>query len=71
MPVLQLWPIQTLLGGLHEPLSDSLMLAKERINWGIREKQENQLNPNGGTGGKGAHAPQAMPAKANLTKAQN
>ena len=47
-----------------EPLSDSLKLAKERINQGIREKQENQLNPNGGAGGKGAHAPQAMPAKA-------
>ena len=40
-----------------EPLSDSLKLAKERINRGIREKQENQLNPNRGAGGKGAHAP--------------
>ena len=30
-----------------EPLSDSLKLAKERVNRGIREKQENQLNPNG------------------------
>ena len=47
-----------------EPLSDSLKLAKERLNRGIREKQENQLNPNGGAGGKGAHAPQPMPAKA-------
>ena len=37
-----------------EPLSDSLKLAKERVNRGIREKQENQLNPNGGTRGKGA-----------------
>ena len=40
-----------------EPLSESLKLAKERVNWGIRENQENQLNPNGGIGGKGAHAP--------------
>ena len=47
-----------------EPLSDSLKLAKERLNQGIREKQENQLNPNGGAGGKGAHTPQPMPAKA-------
>ena len=47
-----------------KPLSDSLKLAKERLNQGIREKQENQLNPNGGTGGKGAHAPQPMPTKA-------
>ena len=47
-----------------EPLSDSLKLAKQRVNRGIQEKQENQLNPNGGTGGKGACAPQAMPAKA-------
>ena len=47
-----------------KPLSDSLKLAKERLNWGIREKQENQLNPNGGTGGKGAHTPQVIPAKA-------
>ena len=30
-----------------KPLSDSLKLAKERLNRGIREKQENQLNPNG------------------------
>ena len=47
-----------------EPLSDSLKLAKERLNWGTREKQENQLNPNGGAGGKGARTPQPMPAKA-------
>ena len=53
-----------------KPLSDSLKLAKERINWGIREK-ENQLNLNGGAGGKGAHAPQAMLAKANQAKSQN
>ena len=54
-----------------EPLSDSLKLAKERVNRGIQEKQEDQLNPNGGTGGKGDCAPQVMPAKANLAKAQN
>ena len=54
-----------------EPLSDSLKLAKERLNRGIREKQENQLNPNGGTGGKGARTPQPMLAKANRAKAQN
>ena len=54
-----------------EPLSDSLKLAKERVNQGIREKQEDQLNLNGDEGGKGAHTPQAMPAKANLAKAQN
>ena len=47
-----------------EPLSDSLKLAKEQLNRGIQEKQENQLNLNGGAGGKGACAPQAMPAKA-------
>ena len=47
-----------------EALSDSLKLAKEQVNRGIREKQEDQLNPNGGTGGKGARAPQVMPAKA-------
>ena len=47
-----------------KPLSDSLKLAKGQLNRGIREKQENQLNPNVGAGGKGAHAPQPMPAKA-------
>ena len=47
-----------------EPLKDSLKLAKERVNRGIRDNQENQLNQNRGTGGKGAHAPQVMPAKA-------
>ena len=30
-----------------EPLSDSLKLAKDRLNRGIQKKQENQLNPNG------------------------
>ena len=40
-----------------EPLSESLKLAKERVNRGIRENQENQLNPNGGAGGKGACMP--------------
>ena len=40
-----------------EPLSDSLKFAKEQLNQGICEKQENQLNPNGGTGGKGATPP--------------
>ena len=54
-----------------EPLSDSLKLAKERLNRGIQEKQENQLNPNEGTGGKGARTSQPMPAKANPAKAQN
>ena len=52
-----------------EPLSDSLKLAKERLNRGIREKQENQLNPNGGAGRKGARVPQPMLAKANPAKA--
>ena len=54
-----------------EPLKDSLKLAKEWVNWGIQDNQENQLNPNGGAGGKGACAPQVMPAKANVAKAQN
>ena len=54
-----------------EPLKDSLKQAKERVNQEIRENQEKQLNPNGGTGGKGAHAPQAMLASANTAKAQN
>ena len=40
-----------------EPLSGSLKLAKERLNRGIREKQENPLNPNRGAGGKGACTP--------------
>ena len=54
-----------------EPLKDSLKQAKERVNREIRENQENQLNPNRGAGGKGAHAPQAMPVSANTAKAQN
>ena len=40
-----------------KPLKDSLKQAKERVNQEIRENQEKQLNPNGGTGGKGASAP--------------
>ena len=40
-----------------EPLNDSLKQAKERVNREIQENQEKPLNPNGGTGGKGAHAP--------------
>ena len=40
-----------------KPLKDSLKQAKERVNQEIRENQEKQLNPNGGTGGKGARAP--------------
>ena len=54
-----------------EPLKDSLKQAKERVNWEIRENQEKPLNPNRGTGGKGAHTPQAMPVSANTAKAQN
>ena len=54
-----------------EPLKDSLKQAKERVNREIRENQEKQLNPNGGTGGKGARTPQAMPVSANMAKAQN
>ena len=54
-----------------EPLKDSLKQAKERVNWEIQENQEKQLNPNGGAGGKGARAPQAMPVSANTAKAQN
>ena len=54
-----------------EPLKDSLKQAKERINWGIRENQEKQLNPNGGAGGKGAHVLQAMLVTANTAKTQN
>ena len=40
-----------------EPLKESLKLAKERVNREIQDNQDRQLNPNGGTGGKGAHAP--------------
>ena len=48
-----------------EPLKDSLKAAKDRINKIARDKA-NQLNPNGGAGGKGARVPQA-----NLAKARN
>ena len=54
-----------------EPLKDSLKQAKERVNREIRENQEKQLNPNGGAGGKGAHAPQVIPVSANTAKVQN
>ena len=54
-----------------EPLKDSLKQAKERVNREIRENQEKRLNPNGGAGGKGAHAPQAIQVSANMAKAQN
>ena len=54
-----------------EPLKDSLKQAKEWVNREIRENQEKQLNPNGGAGGKGAHAPQTMPVSANTAKTQN
>ena len=54
-----------------KPLKDSLKQAKERVNREIQENQEKQLNPNGGAGGKGACAPQAMPVNANTAKAQN
>ena len=54
-----------------EPLKDSLKQAKERVNWEIQENQEKQLNPNGGTRGKGAHVPQTMPVSANTAKTQN
>ena len=54
-----------------EPLKDSLKQAKERVNREIRENQEQQLNPNGGAGGKGAHAPQVISVSANTAKTQN
>ena len=54
-----------------EPLKDSLKQAKERVNREIRENQEKQLNPNGGAGGKGARAPQAIPVSTNTAKTQN
>ena len=54
-----------------EPLKESLKLAKERVNREIRDKQDKQLNPNRGAGGKGACAPQPMSAPANVAKAQN
>ena len=40
-----------------EELKDFPKQAKERANREIRDRQGNQLNPNGGTGGKGACAP--------------
>ena len=40
-----------------EELKDFLKQAKERANREIRDNQGNQLNPNGGAGGKGACAP--------------
>ena len=54
-----------------EPLKDSLKQAKERVNRKIQENQAKQLNPNGGTGGKGARASQTMPVSANTAKTQN
>ena len=54
-----------------EPLKESLRLAKERVNRETRNGQDKQLNPNGGAGGKGAHAPQPMSAQANPAQAQN
>ena len=54
-----------------EPLKDSLKQAKERVNREIQENQEKQLNPNGGTGGKGACTPQAILVSANMAKTQN
>ena len=47
-----------------EPLKDSLKVAKERCNQRIQDNPVQQLNPNGGAGGKEARTPQAMPAKA-------
>ena len=46
-----------------DPLKDSLKAAKERLNQ-IAQNKANQLNPNRGTGLKGARVPQANPAKA-------
>ena len=46
-----------------DPLKDSLKAAKEHLGKIARDKA-NQLNQNGGTGGKGAHVPQTNPAKA-------
>ena len=54
-----------------EPLKESLKLAKERVNREIRDNQDKLLNPNGGAGGKGVHAPQPMPIKAKVAMAQN
>ena len=52
-----------------EPLKESLQLAKERVNRDTLDKQDKQLNANGGTGGKGVRAPQPMSAPVNVTKA--
>ena len=57
------------MGGLYRTLKESLQLAKERVNRDTRDKQDKQLNANGGTGGKGVHAPQPMLAPVNATKA--
>ena len=54
-----------------EELKDFLKRTKERTNWEMRDNQANQLNLNGGAGGKGAHAPQAMPASPSAVPAQN
>ena len=54
-----------------EDLKDFLKWAKERVNREIRDNQGNQLNPNGGAGGKGARNPQAMPAGGQMAQAQN
>ena len=55
--MLQLRTWGTLLGRLYRDLKDFLKRAKERVNREIRDNQANQLNPNGGAGGKGAHPP--------------
>ena len=54
-----------------EELKDFLKRAKERTNREMRDNQANQLNPNGGAGGKGAHTPQAMLAGPSAVPAQN
>ena len=54
-----------------EDLKDFLKRAKERANQEIRDNQGNQLNLNGGAGGKEARAPQAMPAGGQAAQAQN
>ena len=54
-----------------EELKDFLKRAKERTNREIQDNQANQLNPNKGAGGKGAHVPQAMPASPSVVPAQN
>ena len=54
-----------------EELKDFLKRAKERTNREMRNNQANQLNRNGGAGGKGACAPQAMLTSPNAAPAQN